>query len=209
MTVYFVKRHGDDSQIKIGTARDVDQRVRGLTSSLGAVELMGVMTGDASLERLLHYRFHADRVEGEWFKFSDDLKAFYELEVEKRFRLYEPKQASWKVAHAANAIQLDQAVAYGILERCLAPYSVSTGMGAALEKVYLALSERNAFWSRRRVRAIHEMKARRIDLFEVMDLLTLANIEKREWPDFLRPDDKVAALRPREHSPRKLASNKS
>jgi hypothetical protein len=63
--------------LKIGTTIDPQARVEGLRSSSSSpVSLIWLTHGDATDERELHKRFARDRFKGEWFRPSDDLRAF-------------------------------------------------------------------------------------------------------------------------------------
>lgn len=76
--VYFIaaRPRGD---IKIGLAKDVRARLATLqTASPQKLVLLGVIEHEdaAGLERHIHGVFAAERVRGEWFTASADLKAF-------------------------------------------------------------------------------------------------------------------------------------
>jgi hypothetical protein len=74
--VYFVQR-GDDGPVKIGLAKDVVKRLDHLISACpDSLTLRAVLPGNADLERMLHSRFAADRIRGEWFRASPDIVAF-------------------------------------------------------------------------------------------------------------------------------------
>jgi hypothetical protein len=73
--VYFV-RAGPDGPVKIGLARDVARRLKTLqTASPVPLLLLGVVPGDAKVERQLHRRFAGSRLRGEWFTPSPELLA--------------------------------------------------------------------------------------------------------------------------------------
>lgn len=66
--VYFI-RSGKRGAIKIGWAKDVSKRLRILqTGSAEELSLIGAIPGGKRLERQIHERFAADRLTGEWFK---------------------------------------------------------------------------------------------------------------------------------------------
>jgi len=76
-TVYFAQCNGSDGPIKIGIARSVPERLRGLQQSNPyPIAALGVMDGGRELEADLHSRFAATRITGEWFSCSHDLVAF-------------------------------------------------------------------------------------------------------------------------------------
>lgn len=74
--VYFI-RSGDYGPVKIGTARNVDSRLRTLqTGNPERLALIGTEPGDGTRERELHARFASARITGEWFSPTADLLAY-------------------------------------------------------------------------------------------------------------------------------------
>lgn len=71
--VYFAQR--EDGAIKIGTTSDLDARLVRLNSEHGPVQLLGTVQGSHWLERQVHRQFASARIEGEWFKATDQLLA--------------------------------------------------------------------------------------------------------------------------------------
>ncbi len=64
--VYLVR--AADGPIKIGTATDPRSRLESLqTAHHEALELLAVIPGGYSLERLLHHHFAPNRIRGEWY----------------------------------------------------------------------------------------------------------------------------------------------
>jgi hypothetical protein len=64
-----------DSIYKIGMAKNIQQRVRGIDTHVPFVLVVKAIieTGDpASLEKQLHRAYHDKRVKGEWFRLDDD-----------------------------------------------------------------------------------------------------------------------------------------
>ncbi len=83
--VYFIRQVR--GPVKIGHARDVDQRLATIqTCSPQEVELLGVMPGGGDMERCLHKLFAKLRIRGEWFRFTRTIERF----IEKNTTLYEP-----------------------------------------------------------------------------------------------------------------------
>ncbi len=73
--VYFV-RSGEAGPIKIGWAVSVRKRLALLqTGNPETLRVLAVAPGDAELEALLHLRFDALRVRGEWFRPGPELLA--------------------------------------------------------------------------------------------------------------------------------------
>lgn len=74
--VYFIERP-QDSKVKIGISRDVESRMAAIKASCGMdLRLLGCMNGGRTLERMLHSKFSALRVTGEWFRLEGSLKDF-------------------------------------------------------------------------------------------------------------------------------------
>lgn len=77
MAVYFIQCAS--GEIKIGTARDVAQRLNRLqTAHPEALRVLAVLPGGLGLERELHERFADIRVGGEWFAPAPRLVGFIE-----------------------------------------------------------------------------------------------------------------------------------
>jgi hypothetical protein len=72
--IYFIENPGD-GLIKIGWPRDrPEARLKSLQTGCGAVlRLLRTMPGGLDAESLLHSRFAALRVRGEWFSPGADL----------------------------------------------------------------------------------------------------------------------------------------
>lgn len=66
--------NSDRDAVKIGSAIHVRSRIQGIqTAHISKLELLGVLSGD-TIETHLHKRFEGDRIRGEWFHFSQDLR---------------------------------------------------------------------------------------------------------------------------------------
>lgn len=73
--VYFIE--SDDGNIKIGQSKNVVARLRTLsTSTHRTMTLLGVIPGGTAKERELHERFSGQRLHREWFRDSDELRAY-------------------------------------------------------------------------------------------------------------------------------------
>lgn len=72
--VYFIYSAG---RIKIGYSTGIDQRNRSFRSSgpIPPVVIL-VINGTIDTERTLHIRFSEDRLHGEWFTLSDELRKY-------------------------------------------------------------------------------------------------------------------------------------
>ncbi len=74
--VYFMYSAG---KIKIGYSADVLKRLTDLSNAAASpVELIAVLPGNRDLEKRLHRTFKPDRVHGEWFKPSSEIRRFLE-----------------------------------------------------------------------------------------------------------------------------------
>jgi len=80
--VYYVQR-SSDGLIKIGFTTNLTNRLRTLVREFGPLVVLGHHQGHRGIERSMHKRFAADRVEGEWFTPSDALLA-HVTETQKR-----------------------------------------------------------------------------------------------------------------------------
>ncbi|MDI9367992.1 MAG: helix-turn-helix domain-containing protein [Thermotogota bacterium] len=75
--LYFILDEQND-HIKIGVSNDVEKRLENLRKQRGAGELTLVclLEGGYELEKELHERFHEFRLYGEYFQYSEQIKAF-------------------------------------------------------------------------------------------------------------------------------------
>lgn len=72
--VYFIKAA---TRVKIGVARDPTRRMEDLQVGCPwPMRLIGVQCGDALLERQLHMKFQAHRLDGEWFRLSREIRQY-------------------------------------------------------------------------------------------------------------------------------------
>lgn len=182
MTVYFISKTGDETKVKVGATRNFSHRMQNLGAALGPIDLIGTLPGDEATERMLHKLFDAHRVEGEWFHrvaaVSDFITEHFPVEGVKHFT---PRDKGWKSGHECGAVDSDRAIAGRLLAKIADGYPRTMTTISVLEDIYLRLSELNGVWTRRRVRALHENAGRRIDLFEIKDMLTLLEIPHAEW----------------------------
>lgn len=71
--VYFVQL-GDSGPVKIGTARDVRQRIASLQcGTIETLTLLAVVPGARDVEKKMHDQFEKYRLRGEWFEFGPAL----------------------------------------------------------------------------------------------------------------------------------------
>lgn len=77
--VYFIQS-GKRGPIKIGTTRDVLRRLRLFqTGSAQPLTLIGAIPGGRKLERQIHQHLATDRLDGEWFKPTPDVRRWAQL----------------------------------------------------------------------------------------------------------------------------------
>jgi len=73
--IYFITY--EDGPIKIGKARNASARLKELqTAHPWKLEIIGVMAGHENLERALHARFSHIRMNGEWFRRTEEIMNF-------------------------------------------------------------------------------------------------------------------------------------
>lgn len=77
--VYFVQA-GIGGNIKIGKADKLEVRLRSLqTAHHEKLIVLGVIVGTGEIEKHMHALFHAERLEGEWFRASLELLKFISM----------------------------------------------------------------------------------------------------------------------------------
>ena len=76
--IYFIK--SDSGHVKIGCSdNDVSQRLLALQCATPfKLTVLKTIPGDYEQERLIHKKFKAHRVRGEWFLLTDDILGFME-----------------------------------------------------------------------------------------------------------------------------------
>lgn len=73
--IYFVRSYSQF--IKIGTSTNVETRLKGLqTGSPIKFKIQAILDGDFKTESGLHEMFKHIRYNGEWFRYTDELKWF-------------------------------------------------------------------------------------------------------------------------------------
>lgn len=70
--VYFM-RDINTKEIKIGQSYDPENRIKAVSSTEKRELILLRVVPAPSLEKLLHYKFHKDRIQGEWFHPSEEL----------------------------------------------------------------------------------------------------------------------------------------
>lgn len=184
MTVYFVCPAGNPNLVKIGHTKDLEQRLAVLGGAHeGGIELLAQCEGAVDAEAVFHNMFIADRIEGEWFVRTDLLENIIDaLSVNvtgrRTFGARKPVVFSG-----------DREIAKRLLTDLLSEERAGISLSAARERAFQKLHEINPIWTRRRVRAIWDGEASRIDFFEVRDLMTATNPDKAaDWAEWICPE---------------------
>lgn len=87
LTVYFV-RNPNSGEVKIGKTNNFESRYRSLCADAKCeLEILLLVEGDDT-ERMLHRYFEEEHTKGEWFYFSDRLKAMIEASKKKGRLVY-------------------------------------------------------------------------------------------------------------------------
>jgi len=74
--VYFIIRRGMPG-VKIGTTTNLSKRLSELQSSTpDYLFVFGTLPGDKVVEKILHKKFATNRIRGEWYEFTPEMKRF-------------------------------------------------------------------------------------------------------------------------------------
>jgi hypothetical protein len=189
MAVYFARKISDPTHIKIGTANNIPTRVTAVASAVGPLHLFATMPGGIALERNIQARFSDLRIEGEWFRSSPELETYIRISADHEDRDFGIKDQAWKpkAVQPLARREHDARAALKLLHLMFERYPRQTAVARCLELAYEELHGLNEGWSRRRVRAIHELRGLRTDLFEIVDMLTLLEIPRHQWADWIAP----------------------
>lgn len=121
MTVYFAQTRIDTSSVKIGYTSDLEKRRRNLSvSSPGGVSILASIPGSRETEEYLHEKFGTDHIEGEWFRYSEEIRDFIRDIQNGKLGLIPFKDAAIYKRHSpeefsAEAIERAKAMAIDIL----------------------------------------------------------------------------------------------
>lgn len=189
MTVYFACRPSAPQLVKIGHSDDVEHRMLELMSAYeDGIELLAQCEGGLGTEAGFHKIFSHVRAEGEWFAKTSllaDLIDALSGNVKGR-RTFQRTKASG----AGSRSEEDQIIASNLLMKVVALLAPERPVGIQQETAFTALHAVNPMWSRRRVRAVWEHTARRIELYEIRDLIDLLPVGNRraDWAEALAPE---------------------
>lgn len=187
MTLYFVARKDDPYMVKIGTTEDMERRMRTLAVS-GPIVLFATCYGGRVEERFFLNRFADLRIEGEWFRANEEMISFIRYAAEPCHVEYGKSETRWSLRKPDNRRELDAFVLGKLMRMIIATYPRNVTVSMAHERIYAALSEMGDGWTRRRVRALYEQRAHRVDAYELIDLLRLSGMPETEWVRWLTTD---------------------
>jgi len=178
MPVYFVSRIDDPSTVKIGHTDDLETRLQVIAGSFPqGIELVGLAAGGRDVEVAFHQAFHAYRVEGEWFKRTIIVESVI---TSLKDNIYGKRIFRRKEVHGLtgdNPIERDRIAARLLLQECMSVEKAGVSLASRQEKVFERLHQMNPLWTRRRVRGIWEGAIKRVDFYEIRDLLRVADRE--------------------------------
>lgn len=170
MTVYFIRPVGVPDQVKIGFTNDLPRRLQALgTEFANGVELLAQCDGGTDVERAFHETCKADWRHGEWFSLSPLLASLIHAHSHNV-----AGRRIWGRLRAVKGgdgspVDQDRQLAKDLLHRLFDRFGL-VPIALAQSRAFEILAEINPIWSRRRVRAIWEKSARRIDYFEIRDI---------------------------------------
>jgi hypothetical protein len=198
MPVYFFHRVSDASEIKIGSTNNLNIRMRKHASSFGEIKLFAQCAGGVATERLYQKAFAHLRTEGEWFSATDELREFISQNAEAVDAVFVSGVQKWTKRQTVSRSEEDVRIAAALLLIDVKKHPATTRIATAVEATFKTLHRMNDCWTRRRVRGIYDGEARKIELFEIIDLLNLAGIPRSEWPDIISPPDAFDAVTARQ-----------
>lgn len=172
MTVYFVSPIEKPDQVKIGQTDELEIRLGVIGGSFDeGIELLAQCDGGKEVESIFHQLFVSERIEGEWFAKSERLAALIDTfrdNVSGNRILGKKKVIPFE---GVSPVDADRKIAKRLLTDLMSNERAGTSLAASQERAFNVLFDLNEMWTRRRVRAIWEGCPRRIDHFEIRDLL--------------------------------------
>lgn len=196
MTVYFIRKIASPTEIKIGSANNVETRLTAIAREVGPVHYFASLAGGMATERKIQMKFAELRIEGEWFNSSPDLETYIRLIGDAQDKQFASKSGKWR-PKAVNPVarrESDARVAAALLRQVYERYPRQTPVHECLDRAFTELNNINDAWSRRRVRALHELHGLRVDLFEIIDLLTILKIPRAAWAEWISPASEKAKV---------------
>ena len=185
MTVYFATLVNDESLVKIGCSLNIERRLKTVAASMGDVRLIGTLPGGQKVEKEYHDMFRHLRSEGEWFKFNDEIRSVIKakVRVETSDNIFIAPRT--KAPTSKERKDRDVLIARKLLDKFVETHPRDMTLARCLEKAYEKLSEKADGWTRRRVRSIRETASLRVDLYEIYDLLILADVPRNAWSSWI------------------------
>lgn len=179
--IYICRKANDDTAYKVGISANVEKRVRQIAAQYDTdIDLMCTLVGGRAEESALQTLMAQHRIEGEWFKPNAILGALIEDNASgDPIRFLRGKHIS------KNPNSADQVIARNLLRRLMQSISVDHGKAALLNEAYNRLKAINGKWKHRRVRAIYQFEARRIELFEILEMAEAAELNADELAEVL------------------------
>lgn len=176
MTVYFVAPVGDTTKVKIGVTSDLQTRLQSISAEFAdGIELIAQCEGGVETERAFHSMLDAHRLEGEWFIRAPEVEV-----VISAFRQHVTGKRIWSRLRSvekmdASPLGEDREIALGLMRQLMGKYG-AIPFGVAQRRAFDDLAAINPMWTCRRVRAIWEKSAKRIDHYEIRDLTKALSI---------------------------------
>lgn len=170
MTVYFIRAVDDPTKMKVVVTDNLPERLQALSASFeNGIELLAQCDGGVEVERAFHQLLRDDWWEDEWFHLNAHAQG-----VIARFSPMVSGKRIWSRLRTVEALSVspiddDKQIAFDLVQRLMGAFG-AIHFGVAQTKAHAELKAINPMWTRRRVRAIWEKKARRIDHFEIRDL---------------------------------------
>lgn len=174
MAVYVVKLMGEsDDQLKVGYSKDVRKRMRMLLPSFPqGLRLLAVDEGAGRGAETTFHRLCAEYSLGEeWYRPNPWIDEFI-----RQFGLPEPEDFSPREKREPNPNirnQEDAQIAKGLMVRATKLMEAHASAQEYMRRLHSKLYGMERTWTRRRVRAVWEGEARRIDHFEIRNLEAL------------------------------------
>ncbi|QIG75050.1 hypothetical protein EVC14_052 [Rhizobium phage RHph_I3_18] len=169
MSVYFMREIGGAGLIKIGFSDQPERRVSTIKyQEEKNVEILAVIDGGRTVERMLHSQLEGDRVSGEWFEPTERV-----LELVKSAQsVAMPKRGG--EAHAFDATAEDMQIAFNLIDRALRKLAGGESKYGALDKrVYPVLYSINPMWTKRRLRGLYGREYTAVPHWVVRNLIDL------------------------------------
>ena len=140
--IYFIQRRSDNL-IKIGISTNLPLRMTSLKQKHGPMNLLGVITGGVVREKVLHWCFKSDRIEGEFFAPSDELSGLIKEYAHKPSGYIKPSlqrscvvetEQHYTISQVTSIVKVSRQTVYNWIEDGAFPHSYSRGRGQRIPK---------------------------------------------------------------------------